>query len=54
MLSGDRKGLFAVDLEHPFRLEFKPNHDPVPLKEDGGVDLDEVTAVTIMAVEDYH
>lgn len=54
MLTGDRSGQFAVDLEHPYRLVFVPNHDPVPRKEDGGVDLDEVTAVTIIAVEDYH
>ena len=54
LLTGDRSGQFAVDLVHPYRLVFEPNHDPVPLKEDGGVDLDEVTAVTIIAVEDYH
>ena len=54
MLTGDRNGQFAVDLSHPFRLVFAPNHDPIPRKEDGGVDLDEITAVTIIAVEDYH
>ena len=39
MLIGDRHGQFVVDLVHPYRLVFEPT-DPVPLKEDGGVDLD--------------
>ena len=53
-LSGDKKGQFAVDVKQPFRLVFEPRHDPVPLTEDGGVDLKRVTAVEIIAVEDYH
>ena len=53
-LTGKRKGTFAVDLKHPFRLIFKPNHEPVPKKEDGGIDLTKVTAITILGVEDYH
>jgi proteic killer suppression protein len=53
-LEGQRKGTFAVDLKHPFRLTFKPNHNPVPLKEDKGVDLNKVTAIIILEVEDYH
>lgn len=54
LLTGNRKGLYSVDLVHPYRLIFKPNHDPVPLKEDGGIDKDEVTKITIREVEDYH
>jgi proteic killer suppression protein len=53
-LKGDREGEFAVDLIHPRRLVFCPNHDPIPKKEDGGIDLFRVTAVTILGVEDYH
>lgn len=53
-LSGKRSGEFAIDLKHPFRLIFKPNHDPVPVKEDGGIDLMKVTSITIIGVEDYH
>jgi proteic killer suppression protein len=53
-LTGNRKGEFAVDLIHPFRLTFMPNHSPVPKKGDGGIDLDQVTAITINGVEDYH
>ena len=54
MLRGDRLGQYAVDLVHPHRLVFEPNHDPVPRREDGGVDLDEVTAVTVIDILDYH
>lgn len=53
-LEGQRKGTYAVDLKHPFRLTFKPNHNPVPLKEDNGINLNKVTAITILEVEDYH
>jgi toxin HigB-1 len=53
-LSGERKGQFAVDLKHPQRLLFKPNHDPVPCKSDGGVDLKQVTAIIILDIKDYH
>jgi len=53
-LSGDRKGQFAVDLKHPFRLIFEPFHDPIPRKEDGGIDRTKVTRIIILEVEDYH
>ncbi len=53
-LKGNRQGEFAVDLIQPRRLVFCPNHDPIPRKEDGGIDLFRVTAVIILEVEDYH
>ena len=53
-LSQNRKGQYAVDLDKRNRMVFIPNHDPVPLKEDGGVDLEGVTAITILEVVDYH
>ena len=54
LLTGRRSGQYAVDLVHPFRLVFEPNHDPVPRTEDGGIDTSRVTAITIMEVVDYH
>ncbi len=54
MLRGDRHGQYAVDLVNPYRLVFQPTDDPVPLKRDGGVDVDEVRAVTIIDIVDYH
>ena len=53
-LTGDLGGSFAVNLVHPYRLILRPNHDPVPLKVDGGIDLAQVTAITIIDVVDYH
>ena len=52
--SGRRAGQYAVDLAHPFRLVFAPNHDPVPLRNDGGIDTARVSAITIVEVVDYH
>jgi len=53
-LSGKRSGQFAVDLKHPFRLIFKPDHEPLSRKDDGGLDLTQITAIKILEVEDYH
>lgn len=53
-LSGKHSGQFAVDLKHPYRLIFKPNHEPLPRKDDGGIDLTQITAIKILGVEDYH
>ena len=47
-LRGEREGQYAVDLVHPRRLVFAPNHEPIPRKDDGGIDLDKVTAITIV------
>jgi len=55
-LSGDRDGQLAVDALHPFRLVFEPynDDDEIPRRADGGVDKAQITAIRILAVEDYH
>ena len=53
-LKGRRNKQYAVDLVHPARLVFEPNHKPFPRKADGGIDTDQVTAITIIEVIDYH
>lgn len=53
-LVGDRKGQFAVKLGKNYRLIIEPDHIPIPLLDDGGIDLRAVTAVKIIAIEDYH
>src|ERR1039458_5841577 len=53
-LHGDRDGEFAVDLWGPYRLIFEPQHDPVPLLDDGGIAKARITHITIKEVEDYH
>ena len=53
-LTGERKGQLSVDLDHPHRLIFVPNHEPVPQKPDGGLDWRQVTAIMITGIEDTH
>jgi len=53
-LSENLKGVFSLDLVHPYRLLFKPADEPVPSLSDGGIDLSGVTAVEILGVENTH
>ena len=53
-LDGQKKGQFAVDVLHPYRLILEPWHEELPLLEDGGIDKSKITRVRILAVEDYH
>ncbi|MCD6526848.1 MAG: hypothetical protein J7K75_07665 [Desulfuromonas sp.] len=53
-LTGNRVGQFSVDLLHPHRLLFVPANEPVPTRDDGGVDLKLVTEVEIIAIVDTH
>jgi len=53
-LSGARKGQLSVRLEGGMRLIFRPAHDPVPIKPDGGLDWKAVTAIEILEIKDYH
>lgn len=53
-LSGTLKGTLSVDLAQPFRLLFKPDHEPIPTKPDGGIDRTKVTAVIVIGIEDTH
>ena len=53
-LRGDRGEQYAVDLVHPYRLVFEPNHEPLPRGDDGGIDARQVTAIMIVEVIDYH
>ena len=53
-LTGGRKKQLSVDLDQPYRLIFVPNHDPVPIKPDGGLDWKQVTAIMITGIEDTH
>ena len=53
-LKADRKGQFAVNLKKSYRLIFEPDHEPIPRKDDGGIDLEKVTKIKIIEVVDYH
>lgn len=54
MLKGDRAGQIAVDVTRSVRIVFQPDHNPVPLTADGGIDRSRVTAITVVFVGDYH
>jgi len=53
-LTGDRKGELAVVVSENFRMIFEPNHDPIPRKDDGGLNWEEITNIQINSIEDYH
>jgi len=53
-LKGDRRGQLSLDLDHPWRLIFVPADDPPSLKEDGGIDWQNVRVVKILGIEDTH
>jgi len=53
-LTGSLKGCFSVDLTHPYRLLFVPDHDTVPEDEQGGIDRRAVTAIEIVDIRDTH
>ena len=53
-LEGKRRGQFAVDVKHPFRIVFEPANDPLPLRDNGELDLARVTSICILSIEDYH
>lgn len=53
-LTGDRKGQWSCDLDHPFRLIFVPHEDPIPTDEDGKYIWTEIRSVDITEITDYH
>jgi proteic killer suppression protein len=48
------EGQWSVDLEHPLRLVFVPDHDPVPIRSDGAIDATQITDICIVEVRDTH
>lgn len=53
-LTGDRKGQLTMDLDHPYRLVFKPSSDPTPMRPEGGLDWGLVTSIEIIEIKDTH
>ena len=53
-LTGNLAGKLAVDLVHPDRLVFSPDHVPRPELPDGGLDWPQVTKIVIEGIGDYH
>jgi plasmid maintenance system killer protein len=53
-LVANLKGRLALDLVHPIRLVFRPDHHPPPIDEDGRLDWSKVTKIEIEEIGDYH
>lgn len=53
-LKGDKNGSLAVDISANYRIILKPDHTPIPKKEDGGLDWKAVTKIIITEIIDYH
>ena len=53
-LHGVWAGLLALDLTGGRRIVLAPDHDPVPLSQDGSTDWAQVTRVSVVFIGDYH
>ena len=53
-LTGNRKGQWACDLDHPYRLIFVPHEDPIPTNPDGQYIWIEIKGVEIIDIGNYH
>ncbi|QLE00801.1 type II toxin-antitoxin system RelE/ParE family toxin [Galbibacter sp. BG1] len=53
-LRGNRKGQWACDLDHPYRLIFEPHEDPIPTNESGQYIWLKIKGVEIIEIVDYH
>ena len=54
LTKGKNNGQLSVDLDHPYRLIFIPDHNPAPARAEGGLDWSQVTIIKIIGVEDTH
>jgi plasmid maintenance system killer protein len=53
-LRGSRSGEYAVDISPNWRMIFIIDLNPIPLNDDGTINLENVTEIKITSVEDYH
>ncbi|MFI8605159.1 type II toxin-antitoxin system RelE/ParE family toxin [Cellulophaga baltica] len=53
-LKGNRKGQWACNLDHPYRLIFEPHEDPTPTNESGQYIWIAIKGVEIIEIVDYH
>ncbi|HET7361329.1 MAG TPA: type II toxin-antitoxin system RelE/ParE family toxin [Salinimicrobium sp.] len=53
-LKNDRKGQWACDLDHPYRLIFEPQEKPIPTNDNGNYLWIKITGVEIIEINDYH
>lgn len=53
-LTGNRAGQLSVDLDHPYRLIFEVANEPLPAKDDGGLDWKNATIIKILEIANTH
>jgi proteic killer suppression protein len=53
-LKGRRRGQYAIDVQQPYRLIVEPANSPKQQNKKGGTNIGAVTAIRIIAIEDYH
>jgi plasmid maintenance system killer protein len=53
-LTKNRQGQLSLDLDGPYRLILVPAHNPIPVRAGGGMDWSQITAVTVLGIEDTH
>jgi proteic killer suppression protein len=53
-LTGNRKGQWACNLDHPYRLVFEPHEKPIPTDEDGKYLWIEIKGVEVIEITNYH
>ena len=53
-LTGDRKGQWSCDLDHPYRLILSPSELPIPVNGDGQFIWSEIRSVVVIEIVDYH
>lgn len=53
-LSGDRHMQYSLKLDKGVRLVIEPAVRPYPVRDDGGIDWQQIKKVTIVSIENYH
>lgn len=51
---GNGKGTWSIDIQQNWRILFEIDQNPIPVLEDGGVNLKAVTIISIESVTDPH
>jgi len=51
---GDRLGEWSIDIQENWRICFEIDQEPIPTLDDGGVNLNKVTTIKILSLEDPH
>lgn len=53
-LIGNREGELSIRTGEQFRIIFEPMNDPIPQKEDGGLDWEQVTIIRILEISKHY